>query len=75
MTELEQAIQNAQAKHLERLTGPQTCCVKVGPGNMPCGQPVEFLEPEAADAALPSGWYHAEFPDLSHRAVPTSYAR
>jgi hypothetical protein len=75
MTDAEQAMKAAQAKHLARLTGPQTCCVKVGPDNMPCGQRVEYLAPEESDAALPPGWYHAERPDLTHRAVPASYAR
>lgn len=73
MTELEQAMKAAQAKHQARLTGPQTCCVKVGPDNMPCGQRVEFLSSEG-DPLRPSGWYHAER-WVDHRAVPTSYAR
>ena len=74
MDEAEQAMKDAQAKHLDRLTGPQTCCVKVGPDNMPCGQPVKYFT-GSEELQTYSGWGHAEYPDLSHHAVPASYAR
>lgn len=75
MSELEQAIQKAQADHLARLNGPKTCCVTVGPGNMPCGQPVEYLTPEQAHAESQlSGWHHIPR-DRRHGAVPSDYAR
>lgn len=73
MSELEQAIDAARSAHLARLTGPQTCCVKVGPGNMPCGQLVEYLE---AGKIYPifTGWHHVE-PISDHHAVPASLIR
>jgi len=67
------AMKAAQAKHQERLTGPQRCCVKVSPDNMPCGEPVEYRTAAPCDPGFLSGWYHVAPQD--HHAVPASYAR
>lgn len=79
MTDAEQAMKAAQAKHLARLTGPQTCCAKLGDpgpqGMRVCGAPVEYVKVGSAGATY-SGWRHA-IPDVDygHLAVPASYSR
>lgn len=51
---------------------PETCCVKVGPDNMPCGQPIVYRT-EIGDPKI-SGWFHVMHPQ-GHMPVPASLIR
>lgn len=46
-----------------------TCVVKIGERNAPCGEAVEYRS-ACENGPLYSGWYHRDRESMNHHAVP-----
>lgn len=57
------------------MASTDVCAKKLGPDNMPCGEPVIYLDVDAAQAqgrGQYSGWYHQDS-TTEHHAVPKKW--